>query len=160
MFRLSRSEHLSRRPALIALEKGKPGITTTEIDRIAEQLELDAASLLLGRAEPRPTMSIFLKHQGVQDFNHEAEGILDRALDAGRSLRFLNRSLGCAPVLRLWGTSTQAAPGKDPAREGYERANVLRRHLKLPKEPMPDLGESLKSASRSSWLWKSSRRRR
>ena len=128
---------------LVALEKGLPGMTTTELARVAEQLELDPAALLLGRDERRPRTSIFLKHQGSQDFDYEAERVLDDALEAGRSLRFLNKTLGCTPAPRLWDRLKLSAPGRDPAFEGYEIANKLRRQLKWPNEPLPDLGELL-----------------
>jgi len=129
---------------LSALEKGKPGITTTEIDRIAEQLELDPAALLLGRDTPRPKSSIFLRHQGHQDFDFDAESVLDEALEAGRSLRFLNGALKCTPSPRLWSKTALARVGRGPAaQEGYRLDNALRQLIKLPSEPLPDVGELL-----------------
>ena len=86
---------------LVALEKGTPGITTTEMGRVAEQLELDPAALLLGRSAPRPKSSVFLRYQGLQDFDFKSEIILDNALEGARSLRFLNASLRITPTPRL-----------------------------------------------------------
>lgn len=128
---------------LAALEAGRPGITTTEIRRLAEELELDSAALLLGRAEARPRTSIFLRHRQQQDFAFGAEAVLDDALEAGRALRFLNRALGCVPSPSYWEKSEHTRPGREPAREGYRLANDVRVFLGIRVEPMPDLGVML-----------------
>lgn len=129
--------------ALAALEAGKSGVTTTEIDRVAEQLQLDPAALLLGKEKPRPKSSVFLRHQGCQDFDFDSEKVLDDALDAGRSLRFLNATLGCTPSPRFWSTKGLLPVGRKPAHDGYQLANELRRRLRLPTDPLPDIGELL-----------------
>jgi Zn-dependent peptidase ImmA (M78 family) len=129
---------------LRSLEGGAPGITTTQLDRVAVALGLDGASLLLGQEVLRPRMSVFLRHSGAQDFDHDAEALLDQALEAGRTLRFLDDRLGVEPGLRRSGAIPVREPGPGAAQDGYELARWVRRALlKTPSEPLRDLGALL-----------------
>ncbi len=125
---------------LRSLEEGKPGISTTQLDRVAQQLGLDGSSLLLGQEELRPRASIFLRHKGSQDFNHAAEQSLDGALEAARVLRALNDGLHLGPSLRRSAEILVREPGGTAAQDGYNLARQLRRLLERPSEPMGDLG--------------------
>lgn len=131
-------------PAVLrALERGEAGISTAALDRVAQQLQLDGASLLVGEEVPHPRASIFLRHSGTQDFNHDAEEALDRALEAGRHLRFLNDRLGVEPSVRRSPEIRVREAGPQAASDGYELARRVRRLLKAPSAPIGDLGELL-----------------
>lgn len=122
------------------LERGEPRLSTAALCRIAETLELEPGPLLLGREVLRTTVSVFLRHRDHQDFDHQAAIHLERALEAGRLLRWLNDSLHNPPVLRRSKELEVLPTGPKPHDDGYDRARRLRRLLDLPVEPMPDLG--------------------
>jgi transcriptional regulator with XRE-family HTH domain len=128
---------------LHALERGEPSLSTEQLRRVAEQLELDCGSLLLGQEVRRPTVSVFLRHGNAQDFAHDTEATLDHALEAGRMLRFLNDRLGLEPSLRRSRNITLREPGPSPFSDGYELARRLRRLLGLPLEALGDLGATI-----------------
>jgi hypothetical protein len=81
---------------------------------------------LMGRHDRRAKTSVFLRHQGIQDFDHRIDPRLDDALEAGRSLRFLNRALGSEPTPTIWAASSLSRPSREPAREGYRHAIDVR----------------------------------
>ncbi|MBI5515994.1 MAG: ImmA/IrrE family metallo-endopeptidase [Deltaproteobacteria bacterium] len=124
---------------LQSLERGEPGLSTAALDRLARHLGLDGAALLLGQERPQPRVSVFLRHSGMQDFNHDAQEALERALEAGRMLRSLNERLGVERLARPVGAALRNA-GPSAALEGYNLAQVWRRHLQMPSQPMGDLG--------------------
>ncbi|MEW5847235.1 MAG: XRE family transcriptional regulator [Myxococcota bacterium] len=111
----------ARGPAarIAALENGTPGISTSELDRVADQLELDPAALLSGERIPRPRPAVFLRHTGRQDFHAEDHTRLDQALEGGRALRALGALLGAPAPPRF---SRGQKKGADAARSGYQKA--------------------------------------
>mgnify|MGYP001010085295 CR=1 FL=1 len=128
---------------LRALERGEPGISTAALDRVARQLELDGAALLRGEELLRPRVSVFLRHVGAQDFDHSADAPLDMALEAGRTLRFLNERLGIERGLQSSPDISLHQPTSNPARDGYAAARRVRTLVHNTTGPMGDLRELL-----------------
>lgn len=128
---------------LEALEAGKPGITTTELGAVARTLGLDANALLSGREELRPVPSIFMRHQGLQDFDHDDDDALDDALEEGRALGRLRHLLKKSPLAVQAGKFETREASSDtpeaPARDGYHLAREVRRWLRDASGPLGDL---------------------
>ncbi|MBN1208407.1 MAG: helix-turn-helix domain-containing protein [Myxococcaceae bacterium] len=130
-------------PILTALEQGQPGITTTQLDAVAEALSLDPTALLNGREVPRRVPSVFLRHASMQDFDDRDRAVLDDALAQGRSLANLRALLG-EPALALQaGAFTQREAAADrqgaPALDGHRLAREVRRRLGDDAEPLGDV---------------------
>ena len=130
-------------PILTALEQRQPGITTTQLDDVAQVLSLDPTALLSGREVPRCVPSVFLRHTPIQDFDDRDGGVLDDALEQGRGLANLCSLLG-EPALGLQTGSfvqreTAAARPDMPAQEGYRLAREVRRWLGQDTEPLGDM---------------------
>jgi transcriptional regulator with XRE-family HTH domain len=107
---------------LEALEGGRRGITTTQLDGVARALSLDFPALLGGREVPKLVPSVFLRHNTMQDFDDRDTVALDEALEQGRSLATLRSLLG-EPALALqagvFGPQEVAADHRDaPAQDG------------------------------------------
>ncbi len=119
---------------LAALEKGQPGISTTQLGDLASALSVDPLALLHGHELPRPTPSVFLRHHPVQDFDNRDALILDDALEQGRLLASLRSMLG-EPILGLQTPQlfVQREASSDrpdaPAQDGYQLAREVRRWL-------------------------------
>jgi transcriptional regulator with XRE-family HTH domain len=128
---------------LTALERGQPGITTTQLNDVAGALSLDPTALLNGREIPRHVPSVFLRHTPMQDFDDHDGSILDDVLEQGRSLANLRSLLG-EPVLALQaGTFEQREASADrsdaPAQDGYRLAREVRKWLGNAAEPLGDV---------------------
>lgn len=130
---------------LMGLEAGRGGATTSDVSRIAEVLELDAAALLAGRRLERPSFTAYLRHTGtMQDFAASDVAVLEGGLAQARALVDLRALLGEAPGLFASGTfKPRAAPNRNAARAGYLLAREVRRALQNPTEPLGDLRELL-----------------
>ncbi len=130
--------------ALTALERGQPGITTTQLDDVAGALSLDPAALLNGREVARPVPSVFLRHTPMQDFDDRDGAVLDEALDQGRSLANLRSLLGDPALALQAGTFVQREAAADrsdaPAQDGYRLAREVRQWLGYAAEPLDDVG--------------------
>ena len=130
-----------------ALEAGKPGMTTTQLEHVARALCLAPAALLRGRAEVKPEPSVFLRHSGVMDFDEVDLPKLDKALDQGQLILELAKLTNEPPG--LWRSelfAPRAAAGDRPeaaAQEGYSFARAVRRSMTAPKLPLGDMRELL-----------------
>jgi transcriptional regulator with XRE-family HTH domain len=111
--------------AIASLERGQPGMATTELFDVARVLSLDPVALLGGQELVRVVPSIFLRHAGHQDFDDRDNGLFDEALSAGRALASLRSRLGEPPAALQAGTfeQTQAAASRQASSAGA----VLRR---------------------------------
>lgn len=129
--------------ALAALEQGRRGITTTQLEEVAAALSLDAVALLGGREVPRSVPSVFLRQHRLQDFDDRDGALLDEALEQGRSLAALREQVGePSPALQagLFPLREPAAHRSDaPAQDGYRLARDVRQWLGNPAEPLGDL---------------------
>ncbi len=128
---------------LEALEGGQRGITTVQLDEVAQALSLDFTALLNGREVQRPVPSVFLRHAPMQDFDDRDGTILDDAVEQGRSLASLRHVLG-EPALALQaGVFAQREAAADrpeaPAQDGYRLARDVRRWLGNTAEPLGDV---------------------
>ncbi|MEO5731169.1 MAG: ImmA/IrrE family metallo-endopeptidase [Byssovorax sp.] len=132
---------------LMALEGGRPGITTTQLDDVAGVLSLDPIALLNGREVPKPVPSVFLRHTPMQDFDDRDALVLDAALEQGRSLANLRSALGEPAFALQAGIFVQRAAAADrseaPAQDGYRLARVVRQWLGNVAEPLGDMGRLL-----------------
>jgi transcriptional regulator with XRE-family HTH domain len=125
------------------LEGGRPGVTTTQLDAIARALDLDPQALRRAEEVLRPAPSVFLRHQGMQDFHDTDLAVLDNAIEHARTLSALGKALG--EIESSWSGPTfrrSAAPHDTPdaaAKHGYHLAGELRKYLNLGAEPVGDL---------------------
>lgn len=128
---------------LEALERGEAGITTTQLDAVADALSLDPGALLLGREVARPVASVFLRHQGAQDFDDRDAPVLDEALEQGREIVRLGDLLGRSPLALQRDLFPQHAAPTDrpesPAQDGYRTAQTVRRWRPGPIAPLGDM---------------------
>jgi transcriptional regulator with XRE-family HTH domain len=128
---------------LVALERGQPSITTTQLDEVARALSLDPTALLNGREVPRRMPSFFLRHAPMQDFDNRDGAVLDDALEQSRSLGNLRSSLGEPPSALRAGIFAQRIAPVDrsdaPAQDGYRLARDVRRWLGNHAEPLGDI---------------------
>jgi len=145
-------EELSNRTSvqlsiLTALEDGRPGITTGQLDDVARALSLDPAALLNGREVPMGMPSVFLRHAPMQDFDDRDGAVLDDALEQGRSLANLRSLLGDPAFALQAGVFERHAAAADspdaPARDGYKLANEVRQWLGNGAEPLGDVAALL-----------------
>jgi len=130
-------------PALTALEQGRRGVTTTQLEDVAAALSLDAVALLNGHEVSRRAPSVFLRHQPMQDFDDRDADALDDAVEQGRSLAALHRLLGEPQPALQAGTFPLREPAAHrqdaPAQDGYLLAREVRRWLGNPADPIGDL---------------------
>jgi Zn-dependent peptidase ImmA (M78 family)/transcriptional regulator with XRE-family HTH domain len=129
---------------IASLERGQPGMATTELFDVARVLSLDPVALLGGRELVRAVPSVFLRHAGHQDFYDRDNELLDEALSAGRALASLRSRLGEPPAALQAGTfqPTRAAADRNeaPAREGYRLAGSVRSWVANTRDPLGDMG--------------------
>lgn len=128
---------------LEALERGQQGITTVQLDDVAQVLSLDPVALLQEHEVQRPVPSVFLLHAPMQDFDERDMPILDDALEQGRSLTSLRRLLEEPDLALQAGTFIRRearADGKGaPAQDGYQLAREVRQWLGNTGEPIGDV---------------------
>ncbi|MBK7076678.1 MAG: helix-turn-helix transcriptional regulator [Myxococcales bacterium] len=124
------------------LERGERGLTTTQLAALAASLEVDVQALRAGRTVPRPAPSVFLLHQGLRDFHDDDLPALDRAITQARVLTEITGMLGTTPA--PWPTRRLDAASHSSdaaAKQAYQLAIDLRRHLAEPSRPFDDLVE-------------------
>lgn len=128
---------------LVALERGTPGITTTQLDDVAVALALEPVALLNGREVSHSSASVFLRHAPMQDFDARDETALDEALEQGRSLAGLRSLLRDPPLGLQAGAFQQREAAADraeaPAQDGYRLAREVRQWLGNPTAPLGDM---------------------
>lgn len=126
-----------------ALEAARPGVTLSELDRVAEALQLDPDALADGRAVDRPRASTFFRQSAWQDFHHDDGATLDAILDQCRAFHALGAAMKVKRQLRLQGVFTpQPVAQESPtaaARQGYALARSVRARLASPRLPLRDL---------------------
>jgi Zn-dependent peptidase ImmA (M78 family) len=125
------------------LEAGQFGVTTTQLDDVAEALGLDPRALRRGEEHSRPVPTVFLRHEGMQDFRDVDLDLLDDAIEQARTLTALGRLLQEAPEGWPGGGFRRSEAPHDTsdaaARHGYQLAGELRRFLGLATEPLDDV---------------------
>jgi len=125
------------------LEAGQPGVSTTQLDDLAEALGLDPRALRRGEERLRPAPTVFLRHERMQDFRNDDLNLLDDAIAQARTLTALGQLLQEAPA--EWpgaGFRRSESPHDTPeaaARHGYQLAGDLRRALERITEPLDDI---------------------
>jgi hypothetical protein len=129
-----------------AIEAGKPGITTTQLEKIASALQLDASALRAGTIKPRPVPSVYLRHRSLhQDFASADASVLDVALEHARSRNALARLLGDEPGIfpgrRLEARGVAADAPNAAAHQGYQLARELRRTIGNEADAIADVRE-------------------
>jgi Zn-dependent peptidase ImmA (M78 family) len=120
---------------LESLERGEAGISTAELERLAQELDLELGDLRRGREVARAQPSIFLRQHPHADFNPIDHTLLDEAFEQGRSLTSLSRMLGLTPPAQ----TDRSLSGPRPDHDGYDLANRLRKALALGDSPLGDL---------------------
>ena len=135
------------RAVLQSFESGQLGLTTTQLQRLAEALSIDFGALLQGHAEQRPVPSVFLKHTAYLDFDDRDSPALDQALAQGAALGGLRRLLGEADGPLGSGAFEQQGVagdhGASAALDGYRCARVVRQWLNIGPSQFGDLREIL-----------------
>ncbi|HWO27033.1 MAG TPA: XRE family transcriptional regulator [Kofleriaceae bacterium] len=134
-----------------AIEAGRPGLTTTQLERIADALQVDPIALRGGTVEPRPTPSVYLRHRSIHpDFASADAPVLDAALDHARSRNALALLVGEDPGLfpgrRFPPRGVAADAPNAAAHQGYQLARELRRALANEADALADLRELAEGA--------------
>ncbi len=127
-----------------AIEAGRPGLTTTQLERIANALQLDAIALRDGVVKPRPIPSVYLRHRNLhQDFAPADASMLDVALEHARSRNALALLVGDDPGIfpgrRLEPRGVAADAPNAAAHQGYQLARELRRAVGNEADALADL---------------------
>lgn len=126
-----------RSDLLAAQEDGAVLLSTAKLDRIASALGLDPMALCAGEEQVR-TLAAHPKYAGRADFRQEDLVTLERAQQHSEALRELSGRLGERTLLDA---VEPRAPGAKAAQDGYAKAREVRRLLRLPIEPLPELAE-------------------
>lgn len=134
-----------------AIEAGRPGLTTTQLERIASALQIDALSLRAGEIKLRPTPSVYLRHRSVhQDFDSADASVLDAALEHARSRNGLALLVGDDPGIfpgrRIEPRGVAADAPNAAAHQGYQLARELRRAVANDADALADLRQLAESA--------------
>lgn len=127
-----------------AIEAGRPGLTTTQLESIAKALQLDPTALRGGELLRRPQPSVFLRHRGAhQDFATADAAVLDAALDHARArnalVKLVSEDAGLFPSRRLEPRAVAGDAANAPARQGYLLARELRRAVGNETDAASDL---------------------
>lgn len=119
------------------VEEGRPGLTTTQLSRVADALNLDEAALVVGVERSTVlTPSVFLRHATIADFDHDDLAIMDRAIVRAGFMHRLGALLA-SPRVALPNFREPAA--ERAAREGYDLARAVRAAIGSGEEPLDDL---------------------
>lgn len=134
-----------------AIEAGNPGLTTTQLEKIASALQIDPIALRAGKVQARPQPSVFLRHGGAQqDFTTADAPALDSALEHARARNALAHlvgdDLGIFPSHVLETRSVAADATNAAARQAYQLARELRRTLGNEADALADMRELAESA--------------
>lgn len=128
-----------------ALERGQEGITTIQLETVADSLQLDPFALRRGELVSRPVPSVYLRHHAVQDFDTNDLPIIDDALEQARDRNVLSSMVGADLGLFPQGAFVPRAAAADsptaPALQGYQLAREVRQALKVDADPFGDLCE-------------------
>jgi Zn-dependent peptidase ImmA (M78 family) len=127
-----------------AIEAGKPGITTTQLEIIANALQLDPVALRSGNLQAHVQPSVFLRHRGtLQDFAAADAQVLDVALAQARArsvlARLVGQDAGLFPSHKLETRSVASDATNSAARQGYSLARELRRTIGNDADAIADL---------------------
>ena len=133
-----------------AIEAGRPGITTTQLEAIANALQVDAIALRDGAIKPRPTPSVYLRHRSIhQDLASADAAVLDVALEQARSRNALALLVGDDPGIfpgrRLDPRGVAADAPSAAAHQGYQLARELRRAVANEADAFSDLRDLAES---------------
>jgi hypothetical protein len=133
-----------------AIEAGQPGITTTQLEKIAIALQLDPIALRAGEIRARPQPSVFLRHRGLQqDFTTADAPVLDIALEHARARNALALLVaddpGIFPAHKLEPRGVAGDATNAAARQGYLLARELRRTIGNEADALADLRELAES---------------
>lgn len=124
---------------LADLEEGRPGATTTQLERVAIVLELEPSALLRGREAPLARPSVFFRQATFTDFDHSDLPQLDRALRQAQLILELVEQLSIPSGPRRRGVfRVRDASGVHPAQEGYELARDVRSSINNHADPVDD----------------------
>lgn len=125
-------------------EKGV-AVATTDLAAIARAVGLDFAALLDGRWVAHPVPSIFLRHQGHQDFDHRDADVLDEALDEGRALAQLHAAVETTALPLPTALFEPVGAASDhplaAAQQGYALAREVRHWLQDPSNALGDVAD-------------------
>ena len=129
-----------------AIEAGRPGLTTMQLEKIASVLQVDPGALRAGKITVRSQPSVFLRHRGVQqDFTTADVPLLDAALEHARARNALVQLVGGDPgifpshTLETRDVATDATNAA--ARQAYQLARELRRAVRNEADALTDLRE-------------------
>jgi hypothetical protein len=127
-----------------AIEAGRPGLTTTQLESIASALQLDPVALRGGELLRRPRPSVFLRHRGAhQDFAMADAAILDAAINQARArsalAKLVGGDVGLFPSRRFEPRAVAGDAANAPARQGYLLARELRRAIGNETDALSDL---------------------
>ncbi len=132
-----------------AIEAGRPGITTTQLETVATALQLDPLALRTGELVSRLRPSVFLLHRSTQDFDAAEMPVLDTALEHARARNALARlvgdDVGIFPRKLLAARGLAGDVTNAPAHQGYQLAWELRRALGNEAKALADLRELAES---------------
>jgi Zn-dependent peptidase ImmA (M78 family)/DNA-binding Xre family transcriptional regulator len=128
------------------LETGNPGITTSQLDKIAAALQLDPFALRAGTLQRHFLPSVFFRQIGMhQDLDSADGAALDVALEHARARNHLTAALGLDaglfPTGRLTPHPVAADAPNAAAYQGYQFAQDLRRTLGNESSALSDLRE-------------------
>jgi hypothetical protein len=128
-----------------AIEAGRPGLTTMQLEKIANALQVDPVALRNGEIRALPQPSVFLRHRGMQDFAEMDAPVLDAALEHARARTTLAKLVGDDPGMFAAQEFEPRGVVSDvmnaPARQGYQLARELRRRLGNDADALADLRE-------------------
>lgn len=129
---------------LAALEDGRPGVTLSQLGRVAAALELDEGALLDGELRARPRPALFFRQGTWQDYRHDDDEVFEVVMEQARACAALREVLPPTHGLRLRKRGFEPKPvgGASPveaAREGYALARSVRDRLGQPDRPLGDL---------------------
>ncbi|MCX5743170.1 MAG: helix-turn-helix domain-containing protein [Proteobacteria bacterium] len=138
------AKHIQGEETILArLEAGEPGVTTTQLDDLAQALDLDPQCLRRGEERVRPSLTVFLRHEGMQDFQDVDRAVLDGAIEQARILHELGVMLHESNDVWPGASFKRAEAPHDSfdaaAKHGYQLAIELRKFWGLPIEPLEDL---------------------
>lgn len=126
---------------LEALEQGKPSVSTVDLDRLADTLELDPVALADGHRVEGISPAVFLRQAsaGYQDFHPDDARVFARALAQGKVLFSLRDEEAKANLASFGTVEVVEGPDNATAKQGYDLAQRVRASLGRDNEPLEDM---------------------